>query len=368
MARLEIQSPLWRFFASVRLLIGLLLFFILICAVGAIVPQNLQPEEIITRYGPVKAVWLQRLHFTDIFHSWYLAFLLIGLSVNVIACTTRRMMMKAMHGIRLVGYLILHLGLIILFAGGTISSLSEQKGFLQIWEGKNSNQFWSWANRAWRPLPFTVALNQFTVERYPEYEAPTVLASIPEQSYAQEFPADLKQTFQVGGAGYQVTPLRYLPDFALDFKTGQAFARSEAPNNPALLVEIRGEKGIERRWLLANYPQLQMAKDSRLQLLYRWQPLKVKQFVSQVKILEPGPVALKEVKQATIAVNRPLRYRGWRIYQTSFDPQEQRWSGFQISNDPGEKIVYAGFLLLAAGTIIMLGLGPLLNPNGVKNG
>ncbi len=357
MCALEMRHPLWRFLASVRLLIGLLILFVLICIVGAVIPQDLKPAELVARYGPVKADWLQKLCFTYIFHSWYFVLLLLSLSVNVIACTTSRLLLKAMRGPRLIGYLLLHTSLIILFAGGTVSALGEQKGFVQIWEGRASNRFWSWNDAAWRELPFTVALDRFTVQRYEGYGTPTVLASIPEEFYTQEFPADLKQTFRVGTDGYRVTPLRYLPDFSLDIQSGHAISRSEEPNNPALLVEIQGDRGTERRWLFARHPELQMAKDSRLKLLFRWQPIKVKQYTSEVRILESS----QQVRRATISVNQPFRYRGWRIYQTSYDPQENRWSGFQVSNDPGIKIVMPGFLGLVAGVVIMLGISPFLD-------
>ncbi len=202
-----------------------------------------------------------------------------------------------------------------------------------------------------------MALDRFSIERYPEYEPPTILASLPEESDRGEFPADLKQAFAVGRED-RVPPLRFLPDFALDLESGRAISRSEEPNNPALLVEIRGPKTTERRWLFSLHPELQIAQDPRVKLLFHWQPLKVKQFRSDVRLLE-GPT-LPGGHTATVAVNHPLRYRGWTIYQTSFDPQEHRWSGFQISNDPGVGIVYTGFVLLVAGVVVMLGLGPLL--------
>ncbi len=135
-----VQHPLWRFLASVRLLIGLLVFFILLCIIGAVVPQDLKPEEVVAHYGTLKAAWLTRLHLTDIFRSWYIAVVLLGLSVNVIACTTRRLILKLMRGVRLAGYLLLHTALIIIFAGGTISALSQKKGFLQVWEGQTSSR------------------------------------------------------------------------------------------------------------------------------------------------------------------------------------------------------------------------------------
>ncbi len=53
----------------------------------------------------------------------------------------------------------------------------------------------------------------------------------------------------------------------------------------------------------------------------------IKRFVSFVTVFEDG----KEVDQAEIAVNDPLRRHGYRLYQSSYDPEHPRISAFADS-------------------------------------
>jgi len=48
----------------------------------------------------------------------------------------------------------------------------------------------------------------------------------------------------------------------------------------------------------------------------------IKQYISSVTVLEDG----QEVMQRQISVNTPLRYRGYRFYQSSYDPSQPRVS------------------------------------------
>ena len=75
-----------------------------------------------------------------------------------------------------------------------------------------------------------------------------------------------------------------------------------------------------------------------------------KYWKSQVSILDPsGQIS----KQANIQVNQPLYYKGYRFYQTDYDPKNPRYSGIGVSHVPGLYIVYAGFYLMMAGILIM---------------
>ena len=84
----------------------------------------------------------------------------------------------------------------------------------------------------------------------------------------------------------------------------------------------------------------------KFQILYDADGVTPSDYVSQVVI------ATKEGKEeTTISMNNIGRVKGYRIYQTSFDDDEQG-SVFTISYDPwGTAITYAGYLLLALSMI-----------------
>ncbi len=76
----------------------------------------------------------------------------------------------------------------------------------------------------------------------------------------------------------------------------------------------------------------------------------IKEFRCRVAVIEDGNrVALtKEIR-----VNHPLQYKGYAFYQSGYNPKDPDWTGLEISRDPGLPLVYAGFLLLNAGVIMI---------------
>ena len=66
------------------------------------------------------------------------------------------------------------------------------------------------------------------------------------------------------------------------------------------------------------------------------------QFISNVVIKDPEH---NIDKAYSIYMNHILRYRGYRVYQYSFD-EDEKGSVFFVSRDPGAPVAYAGFFLL----------------------
>lgn len=65
----------------------------------------------------------------------------------------------------------------------------------------------------------------------------------------------LNQDFEVGDTEYSGRVVRYVPDFAMDLKTGKVVTRSEEPRNPAFQIIVR-EKGVpqDTTWALLRMP------------------------------------------------------------------------------------------------------------------
>lgn len=59
---------------------------------------------------------------------------------------------------------------------------------------------------------------------------------------------------------------------------------------------------------------------------------------------------------AVIQMNEPLTYRGWRLFQSSYQQQGGReMSVLTVSRDPGKLIVYIGYFLLMGGMATVIG-------------
>jgi hypothetical protein len=76
-----------------------------------------------------------------------------------------------------------------------------------------------------------------------------------------------------------------------------------------------------------------------------------KSFESDVKLNDGGRGITRE---STIRVNQPLVYQGWVFYQAAYnDSGPKPVSFYQVSFDPGKKVVYLGVLVTVAGSIYM---------------
>jgi cytochrome c biogenesis protein len=81
----------WKFFATVRLTVVLLLTLALTSIIGTVVPQNEQPEAYIQAFGEFLYRFFNLLDIFDMYHSWWFQFLLLLLTLNVIVCSVDRL-------------------------------------------------------------------------------------------------------------------------------------------------------------------------------------------------------------------------------------------------------------------------------------
>jgi len=344
-----------KFLTSVKLAIVLLIILAAASVLGTLIPQGRSAEEYAVRYGGLSTLFI-RLQLTGLYHSvWYLA--LLGLfALNIIVCTLERLAPKwrratkphvaadpkslaalkvnarlkrsaplaviqsevrellkgARYKVRaeaqgartsllgrkriggIFGSDVVHLGLLVILAGGIVSGATSVRAHLALNEGDI---------QAAPKAALEVRLDKFTTEYYPdgsvkawksdvtvlEQKKPVVSKTISvnhpltykgysfyQTSYGYNWQnptveiwaksksdaAFLKKlTLKVGEHALlddkdktTVAVQRFLPDFVL----GEANApesRSDQPNNPAALIEgFRGTDKVFSGWVFANYP------------------------------------------------------------------------------------------------------------------
>jgi cytochrome c biogenesis protein len=210
----------WRFFASVKLAIVLLILITLASILGTLIPQGRSAAEYAARYGSLAGLFTS-LQLTHLYHSpWYLALLLL-FALNIIVCTVARLGAKwrkafglpaemdaqtvsamkiksrfrlalppssareriAGHlrsrGYRLVvlapgnsavllarkrrlgqfGSDVVHVGLLVVLIGGFVSGLASRRSAIELREGQTT---------AVPHAPFEIRLDKFETEYYPE--------------------------------------------------------------------------------------------------------------------------------------------------------------------------------------------------------
>lgn len=83
-------NPLWNFFASVKLALVTLFVLAVASIIGTVVPQNEAAARYIELYGENIARFFQLLDIQDMYNSWWFTSMLVLFSLNLIVCTIER--------------------------------------------------------------------------------------------------------------------------------------------------------------------------------------------------------------------------------------------------------------------------------------
>jgi cytochrome c biogenesis protein len=351
------MRSVWKFLSSIKLAIVLIIVLTVASVIGTLIPQGRSVAAYSARYGGSLASILDALRLTRIFRApWFLALLLL-FAANTIVCTLSRFAPKwrrafrpardfdlkavasmpascrlrlplgpdaarekvetalrrrryaihrSAHEGRIVlqarkrrlgwfGSDIVHLGLLMILAGGFTSGLASRRAELALADGQTAQV---------PGASFEVRLDKFDIEYYPsgqpkdfkstvtvlEGGAPVLTRTIEvngpltykgvtfyQQSYGPDWDRarcvlDLKGTgdpafsrtvtVRVGERtpveGPDVTSVlvrRFIPDFIIG-EGNQVQSRSGEPNNPAASIEAwKGDERVFSGWVFARYPE-----------------------------------------------------------------------------------------------------------------
>jgi cytochrome c biogenesis protein ResB len=323
------------FLASPRLLYWLLPVIILFSVAGTLLPQGEPPAWYAERLG----AWAGPAAFLgldDIYHSGLFTFLLGLLGLNLTLCTWQRRISAR----RRPDVLLTHIAVLTVLAGGMVTGIRGRRGSLPLTVGQTSDTA---EGKPGFRLPFAVKLEDFRIETYGPMRHRVMVASRQEgwREVAQVEPGGPAAALRSGGV--RVKALDYYPDFFLG--GGGPATKSQNPANPALRLELSDAQGSEKHWGFARFPDFHSNPKQRYRVLYEPVEPRIKQFRSEVSILEGGWIAARR----TLEVNKPLRWKGYTLYQAGYDPENPHFSSLLVSRDPGVPVVYAGFLLLISG-------------------
>lgn len=349
------MRPVWKFLSSIKLAIVLIILLTVASVVGTLIPQGRTVAEYTARYGSLSGLFVA-LRLTRLYSSaWFLA-LLVLFAANTVVCTLSRFLPKwrrafrpapgpdaksvqsmrascrfhlplsldagrerverelrrrryavtrSTHADKAVlqarkrrlgwfGSDIVHLGLLVILAGGFTSGLASHRSELALTNGQTV---------AVPRAPFELRLDKFETEYYPqggvkdwkstvtviERGAPVLTRTVQvneplkyrgisfyQQSYGWNWdqarlvleilkPGDpsssrtvsLKSGERVRVEAPGVTEISvrgFVPDFVIG-EGNRVQSRSEAPNNPAAFVEAwKGEERVFSSWIFAKYP------------------------------------------------------------------------------------------------------------------
>ena len=88
----DFVTSLWRFFSSLKLTIFLLIGLAVVSVIGTIIPQGTPPPmEYLQTISEAKFELYSKLGFFNMYHSWWFILLLYLLTLNLVACSLRRL-------------------------------------------------------------------------------------------------------------------------------------------------------------------------------------------------------------------------------------------------------------------------------------
>lgn len=377
------------YFSSVKLAITLLIIITLASILGTLIPQHRTEAEYAMRYGRLAPLLIQ-LEVTDLYHSWWYMGLLFFFSLNTAVCTLTRFgpkwrkafqprvesevskiqTLKTSETVKLKGTLeqaadkvastlksrhyrtrqanhegrvsilaqkkiaglfgsdIVHVGLLVILAGGIISGFTGMRRMLTIHEGRTlevpeagislrldkfqTDYYPNGAVKDWKSTltvieggqdirTQTIEVNHplshrgfmFYQSQYGyDWENPR-FAILAQKKDDPDFgdPLNLglgeKTTLSDGQTEVEVTS--FVPDFIIG-EDGRVASRSNQPNNPAVLIEGRqqGER-IFAAWVFSKYPDFgQMHSDKEHEFAFLFQNIESTQYSGIEMAKDPG--------------------------------------------------------------------------------
>ena len=420
-------TALWDFFCSLKLTITTLILLATTSIIGTVVQQNLPTEEYLKVYGQTTYRVLDALNFFDMYHSWWFLGLLSLFSVNLLACSIKRLprVWKTVREPVLVpsdglfrtfsnveelvvpgsvadnqervaavvgksfakpvitegedgkvhifaqkgayarfGAYVTHIGILIIFLGAILGVKWGFKAYANIVEGQTVNKVWPLNSNTPINLDFAVRCDKFTVTFYDGTQRPKEFKSLL---------TILKDGKPV--PGYIRRPV--IVNDPLTYKGITFYQASYGPaGNPEFNIRIKVRATGKTEDVTTRLGELVALPDGS--------HFKVSDFTQSFQNF--GPAARIEVfpasgTQRTFVVLQTFpefdAQRGGQYVFSLTDSHQLLYTGLQVAKDPGVWVVWFGCFLLVFGSLtafflshrrMWVTLQPVGNKTGIKLG
>ncbi len=192
-------------------------------------------------------------------------------------------------------------------------------------------------------LPFKLYLDEFITERYPK--SPKLFITVRNTRIQEHLNVVSDTLYKIPWSSYKI---KIEPWESKEIRTDEI----------AVSVYYGEDKKTAILSLVKNPEQI-FFEDIYIHY-YLEEEGQVQEWKSEIEILENNVIA----KKSTISVNRPLRYKNFSFYQSSYyiDPIKKKTrSDLMVVKDHGVPFVYFGFLLLSLGLLFKFCIRPCLS-------
>lgn len=395
------------FLASLRLTMALLLILAIVSIIGTVIPQGQLAPEYLASIGGEEGnryKLYSMLGFFNMYYSWWFVGLLTLLSINLTACSVKRLpgvwriafkpdgifsdsterSATACHKIpaadaqkpeeialrlraawgepsiveqegaqhlfaqrrpwnRLAAYVV-HASIIMIFAGAIIGNLFGFKGFVNIPEGGSVSTYMD-KKGGEKPLGFTITCDQFTVTYY---DAPGGGQS--------QMPKEFKSILTLTENGQEVPGYKHarvIVNEPLTYK-GITFYQSSYGSSGSYIFQAHdGKGGNETTLTLDSHSSVTLPDGSSVHLLESTQD--VSPFMQGLH----GPAARLDLKPAgggppvsVVAfadhpeLNRQQARDNGSMVIDYLGGSERPYTGLQVNKDPGVWVVWIGCIVM----------------------
>ncbi|MBW1745490.1 MAG: cytochrome c biogenesis protein ResB [Deltaproteobacteria bacterium] len=395
-------SRLWKFFASIRLTVFLLLSLAATSIIGTVIPQNQSPADYFHNYGEFFYNFFSALNIFDMYHSWWFQLLLFMLTINVIVCSFNRLSTtwkivfvkippfniskfrrlsnkeeftskRELEDLRnkyeqaackkygyyragqtdkgfcifaekgrwtRLGVYAVHLSVILLLLGGLIGSIFGFEGFVNIPEGETVNNIILRKSDQIHNLDFAIRCDNFSVSFY-ETGAPKEFRST--LSIIEDGRSVLQKDIIVND------PLRYK-----GINLFQANYGMLSPEEITLNIMSRETGMVYKKKTKIGMPIVLpegagtfVIKEHRNSFIYK-----------AIALGETFIGILNGKDGSSIDIMLPLNFAGFdkmRKGDLNFsvaDYDNRYYTGLQVTRDPGVLVVYSGFVVMIIGCFV----------------
>jgi hypothetical protein len=260
------------------------------------------------------------------------------------------------------GFILNHTGLFLALTAGILGTGDLQRLSINTFEGKPS-----WiatdAQKNKIELPFAFYLKDFLIE---EYNPKLALVDNKSGSIAHNdgknlYLVEKGETYYFNN--FEVKIEDFLPN-AIRF--GMRYEPvNEIGSPPAAKITVKNVENdsIQTSWISSGsfrypYESLKISEDYSVVMTIP----EVKKFSSDIDILTKEGKRINTV----LEVNKPYKYKGWKIYQLSYDDKMGKWSNLSILElvkDPWLPLIYIGIFMMIAGAFYMFWMGNKITKN-----
>ena len=386
----SVLKDLASFFTSVQTTVTLLFFLAAASVIGTVMPQDAALEQIQQTSGSFyyRVVVILDLH--NLYRSWWFILLLVLLSLNLLGCLIRRLpvipgewrgeerkssfslalihqgpmsslkdlivsvlkpvlgkaptivegpqltsLVWVKHRVYLLGFPLIHLAIVVILIGGLIGLMYGFRGYIQIPEGEAGSEYTLYPSGPTRSLPFSIAVESFSLTRYPTGE-----------------PKEYRSDVSIVKNGKEAVRDSILVNHPLTYD-GISLYQSD--------YKVVGVKEVRFEVVTAD------GKSSELPIRSRT-PAKLAETPYHLRILRTDPGTTKRGAGIEISLEapgeqpkvvklfrkdaEPFRIGGTEIRFLDYQPLYA--TGLQIGYDPGSVLVWVGCCLLIGGFMLSL--------------